>query len=168
MCNTRWRLFRRLDGDGDKGFRLVRTGAKADEREPCPLARLLKGHVLLSVNTALEYREIWSNGARSYRCEPHLLAFDVRALHQTPAPHQTGLGSSLISSPEHPYRGIVGRPSNRRRAIAQYRRARRPGLELPATPTAGGRSKNLIRFPLRACYPQAALHERTAHVMAVE
>ncbi len=165
LCNTRWRLFRRLDGDGDKGFRLVRAGAKADEREPCPLARLPDGHILLSVNSALEHRETWSNGARSYRCEPHLLSFDVRALHQTPAPIKPVWDEAHLFT-EHSYRGIAA--DRRTGAVLMLNIVGHDGQAWSYLDPDGRWSKQgLIRFPLRACYPQAALHGRTAHVMAV-
>ncbi|MGQ9904729.1 MAG: hypothetical protein ACUVRU_10515 [Anaerolineae bacterium] len=55
LCNTRWQLFIRRDGEA--GFTRVQAGPGPEEREPCPLARLAGGRILLSVNPRRRYLE---------------------------------------------------------------------------------------------------------------
>jgi hypothetical protein len=162
LCNTRWRLFSRQDGEPG-GFRLFAAGDRVDEREPCPVARQSDGRILLSVNPAVEHLATWSTG-RSYRCEPRLLAFDA-AGRQSPAALDPAWNRPYRFT-EHSYRGlsIDGRTGQ---ALA----LNIDGHEGQAWSflDADGRwpAQGMIRFPLRGCYPQAALRGRAAWVMAV-
>ncbi len=157
LCNTRWRLYRR-DADG---WDLMRHAADFREREPCPVASPGPGKLLVSVNPSTE-----PPGTKYGRCDPHLLLVDV--LH--PGREPTVLRPTWAGMPrftDHSYRGLAADPlrgdvlvMNIDSVTSAQQWSFRPG---EGTPSRSGE----IHFPIRACYPQVALRDRAAHVLAI-
>jgi len=157
LCNTRWRLYRR-DADG---WNEVRHAADFREREPCPLASPGPGRLVLSVNPSTE-----PPGTRYGRCDPHLLGVD--ALHPDQPP--TVLGLTWSNTPrfaDHSYRGLAA-DASRGDVLALNIDAGTSAQHWSFRPGDGDPSRSgMIRFPIRACYPQVAVRDRSAHVLAV-
>ncbi|GIV83007.1 MAG: hypothetical protein KatS3mg052_0014 [Candidatus Roseilinea sp.] len=162
LCNTRWQLFMRRDGQA--GFTRVQAGPGPEEREPCPMARLSGGRILLSINPKMRYRETWSTG-ESWACHPHLLQFEAGAPNRPPRALQP-VWDQAYEFTEHSYRGIAA--DSARGEILLLNIVGHEGQAWSFMDHSGQWRRNgLIRFPLRACYPQVALVNRAAYVMAV-
>ena len=157
LCNTRWRLFRRTDG----GWKLAQSEAAFREREPCPIAALADGSVFLSVNPSTQ-----PPGTKYGPCDPHLLRFSAKDAERA------GEAIRPIWAPgfkftDHSYRGFgADGPSGELLAL---------NIDSPTgryfwsfRDQSGAWSRNgTIAFPIRACYPEVALRERSAHVLAI-
>jgi hypothetical protein len=155
LCNTRPRLFAREDG----AWRQVWRADDFDQREPCPLAATADGSLFLSVNPLVNI-----DGSREGASHPHVLRFALDDLDASPR----------VSEPrwvertnfiEHSYRGIASDAARGDLLLLNidddeqcwsYRRRR-------GNWTRYGR----MRFPVRGCYPQVALRNGAAHVLAV-
>ncbi|MCS7060731.1 MAG: hypothetical protein RMN25_06145 [Anaerolineae bacterium] len=162
LCNTRWQLFVRRDGE--PGFRLVQAGPAAAEREPCPLARLGGGRILLSINPKVRYRETWNTG-ESWACHPHLLQFDVGAPDRLPQIIEP-VWDQDYEFTEHSYRGIAADAIAGEVLLLNI--VGHEGQAWSFLEQGGSWAyAGLIRFPLRACYPHVALVNRAAYILAV-
>lgn len=157
LCNTRWRLYRRTASGWTKvcqadGFR---------EREPCPLVRSGPNELLISVNPSVE-----PPGTRYGRCDPHLLRFDARH----PEAPSAVIRPKWDGNPrftDHSYRGIASDPS--RGHVLLLNIGDDAGNQYWTFRDRSGQfaASGIIRFPIRACYPQVALRDGSAHVMAI-
>jgi hypothetical protein len=159
LSNTRWRLFRR----DNEGWKVVEEPSGFRHREPCPLVNLGGDRIALSVNPSLE-----PPGAKYGRCDPHLLLFDT---------HRIGHGEKPVALrfpwpktahfTDHSYRGIAA-DSQRGEILALNIDATTSAQHWAFGTSTGGFSRSgAISFPIRACYPEVALRNRAAHVMAI-
>ena len=157
LCNTRWRLFRR----DPAGWREMRHDDDFRQREPCPLIAPGPGKILLSVNPSTEPR-----GTKYGRCDPQFLVFDAGHPDQTPTViHPAWDGKPRFT--DHSYRGLAADAA--RGDVLALNIDAVTSLQhwsFRAADGASGRSGS-IGFPIRACYPQVALRDRAAHVMAI-
>ncbi len=157
LCNTRWRLFQR----DARGWKLIHQPDGFRHREPCPVVSLGPDRFVVSVNPSTE-----PPGTQYGRCDPHLLRFDIRKTSQAPDVLRPPWPNSADFS-DHSYRGIAA-DSNHGEVLV---------LNIDATTSAQHWAFGLadgtfprigtISFPIRACYPQVALRDRAAHVMAI-
>lgn len=162
LCNTRWQLFMRRDGEA--GFTRVQAGRGPAEREPCPMARLAGGRILLSVNPKTRYRETWNTG-ESWACHPHLLQFDAGAPTRPPLVMQPAWDQDYEFT-EHSYRSIAADAG--RGEVLLFNIVGHEGQAWSFMDGNGAWTHNgMIRFPLRGCYLHTALVNRAAYVMAV-
>lgn len=155
LCDTRWRLFRR----GDAGWERVAQAEGFREREPCPLAALAPGRLVLSVNPSTE-----PVGTQYGRCDPHLLLLDVEHAGRAPAaPRPRWEGTPSFT--DHSYRGLAVDPA-RGRVLALNIDARTSEQHWAFGDGEDWKAGS-IRFPIRACYPQVAVRDGAAHVLAI-
>jgi hypothetical protein len=155
--NTRWRLF---EGD-DKGWTEARHADAFREREPCPLVNAGRGKVWLSVNPSTH-----PTRADYGPCDPHFLLFEVANATQRPAVVRPDW-SSEAKFTEHSYRGFSADPT-RGDLIAMNIDARTSEQRWFYRDVDGKTTRTgAIRFVVRACYPQVAIRDRAAHVLAI-
>ena len=158
-CNCRWQLWRREDKG--KGWRIVRQEPHFDQREPCPLAGFPDGRLFLSVNPLRDRRR--NRGP----CDPHLLQFlrDKRNAAPTALRPVWAEGVRLT---EHSYRGLAVDAENGELLLLNIH-ASESGPYFPSFRDAKGNWHPLrpVEFPIRACYPQAILADRAAHILAI-
>ena len=162
LCNTRWRVFRR--DDGDDGWRLARHAADFREREPCPLAWAGAGRLVLSVNPSTE-----PPGTEYGPCDPHLLQLDPRRDEEPPGVVRPAWPGEPRFT-DHSYRGLAVDAARGDVLVLNIDAATsaQHWSYLPGGDGAAGAARSgSITFPLRACYPQAAIRDLAAHVMAV-
>jgi hypothetical protein len=164
LCNTRWRLFARRDGDA---CTLVHRG-EVNEREPCPLACLPGHRLLLSTNPAVRVNGTLPDGRLAHACDPQLLIFDLRDMAKPPTVIKP-VWDREYAFFEHSYRGLgVDHESGhvlQTHQVAvdhEYNHAW-SFLDGDLKPVRQG----LLRFPMRGCYQQVALRGTAAYVMAV-
>ncbi len=162
LCNTRWQLFVREQG---KGWGRAQAGAKFDEREPCSLARLPGGRIILSVNPAIRQTGRASDGRTSHVCEPHLLEFAAADPRKPPAAIKPKWDKPYTFI-EHSYRGIAA--DRLAGEILLLNILLYEGQAWSYLDRSGAWSRQgMARFPRRGCYPQAALRNRAAYIMAI-
>lgn len=164
LCNTRWRLFHR----GADGWRPVWAAEGFREREPCPLVLLPPGRLFLSVNPSTQ-----PPGTEYGTCDPHLLEFTIERLEAEPDRRpKSGVpvrppweGAAHFT--DHSYRGVAA--DARRGELLLLNIDARSGEQHWAYRDCEGRfvRTGKIAFPIRACYPQAALRDGAAHVLAI-
>ena len=157
LCNTRWRLLRRTG----QGWTAVAEADGYHQREPCPLATVSARTLFLNTNDSSR-----PAGTKYGPCEPALLRFDFTrdGFHRErllPAwngqPHYT----------DHSYRGFAA--DERRDRVLMLNIDAKTSVQHACLINAKGKTlaTGSIAFPIRACYPQAALRNREAHVLAV-
>jgi hypothetical protein len=158
LCNTRWKLLSRTE----KGWESFAEPEGYRQREPCPVGVTKDNGLFLYVNDSLT-----PPGTHYKECEPHLLNF---------ASTDTGVVSTKLSPrwdeeqpyyTDHSYRGFgVDGPSNE--LIMLNIDAKTSIQHWCHLDTAGNTLANgAITFPIRSAYLQAALHNRSAHVLAI-
>lgn len=165
LCCTRWRLFRR----GPNGpWECVNVGAAFDEREPCPLALLPGGRLLLSANPAVQARPPLPDGRIPQVCEPRILVFDAAAPDQPPEVVRPVWDGDYHFT-EHTYRALAVDPVTGYWAIfyqvpieGHYSLAW-SYYDAECRPVAQG----VLHFPMRGCYQQVVLRNHAVHVFAV-
>lgn len=157
LCNTRWRLFRR----DDDGWKDVLHPSEFREREPCPLATTGPDRLLLSANPSTQ-----PPGTKYGPCEPTLMAIDPRDPGATPLKLAPGWPADATFT-DHSYRGLAA--DGRRGEALVLNIDARTSAQYWAFMEADGRfaRRGAIEFPIRSCYPQVALRDRAAHVLAI-
>ncbi len=157
LCNTRWRILRRGDGEWT-------TFAQADEfrqREPCPIAVTGDNTLNLYVNDSQT-----PPGTHYQRCLPHVLRFRVDEEFPTLAAVMPDWGQPTTFT-DHSYRGYASDRSaesilmvniDAKTSKQHYALVDRHGV----TQTNGS-----VTFPIRSCYPQVALKDGAAHILAI-
>ncbi len=153
LCNTRPRVFER----GADGWKLLWAPRDFLEREPAPVAASRDGRLFISLNPLLD-----ASKARQGPSRPHVL----RLLPGEPAELAPSWPAGARFS-EHSYRGFAvdgarGGMLLLNQDVADLDKTAWVFMDAKAPPASGG-----IRFPIRACYPQACLRDRAAHVLAI-
>jgi hypothetical protein len=157
LCNTRWRLYHR----DANGWSLARAPEGFRNREPCPLANTGRGQLVLSVNPSTQ-----PPGTQFGRCDPHLLRFDASHPERGPEALRPTWPKSAHFT-DHSYRGLA--TDARRGEILALNIDATTSVQHWALGNADGdfSRTGTIAFPIRACYPQVALRDGAAHVMAI-
>ena len=158
LCNTRWQVFRR----DAAGWRLYRSEAQFCEREPCPLVGFADNRLFLSINPLAEPLPKTNRGA----CTPYVLQF-AASESQGEAIDLQPRWSEAHRFTEHSYRGIAADGNNGELLVLN--------IDSPTgdqfwsyCDAAGNWTKHgRIHFPIRSCYPQVALKDKSAHVLAI-
>lgn len=157
LCNTRWQLFRR-----DKsGWHIVQRPEGFREREPCPLVAFSDGRLFISVNPSVS-----PPGTQYGPCDPHLLEFSAKNIEQPPKILRP-VWHRETRFTDHSYRGIAS--DGERGEILLLNIHSQTGDQHWAFLDRDGKwtRQGKIRFPIRSCYPQVALRNRGAHVLAI-
>ena len=157
LCNTRWQLFMR----GDDGWELQQRADAFREREPCPLVAFSEGRLFLSVNPSTS-----PPGTQYGPCDPHLLQFPAERPEDLPKPlRPVWQGETRFT--DHSYRGIAA--DGPRGEILLLNIHAGSGEQFWSFLNRDGKwsRQGKIPFPIRSCYPQVALKDRAAHVLAI-
>jgi hypothetical protein len=157
LLNTRWQLWHR----SSSGWKLEQHEQEYRQREPCPIAICPKGPVFLSVNPSVE-----PAGATHGRCEPQMLEFDPNSPGRPPRVH-TPVWADGTYFTEHSYRGLAADGASGELLLLNINAQSSEQFVSCYDGQGTWRSKGTIRFPIRACYPQVALHDGAAHVLAI-
>jgi hypothetical protein len=157
LCNTRWQLWRR----NADGWKLAQAEKEFRQREPCPIAIFEKGPVFLSVNPSTE-----PPGTKYGPCRPFVLEFDPQNPHVTPKTHEPSWADEIYFT-DHSYRGFAADGVNGELLLLNINA--RTSEQFVSYRDASGRwhQKGKIKFPIRACYPQVALRDGRAAVLAI-
>ena len=157
LCNTRWQLWRR----SSDGWQLEQSEKQHRQREPCPIAVFQQGPVFLSVNPSTE-----PAGTKYGPCKPLVLEF---------APDHPG-GAAKTHAPvwadgtyftDHSYRGFAADGLNGELLLLNINAQTSEQFVSYRDSEGRWHQKGKIKFPIRACYPQVALRDGSAHVMEI-
>ncbi|MBI3987665.1 MAG: hypothetical protein HY343_12130 [Lentisphaerae bacterium] len=168
LCNTRWRLFRRPDGGC---WELFHEAPRYEEREPCPLACLPGGRVVISTNPKTKCRGKLdkTDDRETWHTDPCVLTIDAAKPAGTPPEVLKPVWDSPYAFFEHSYRGLaVDRDAGAIWVSHQVSDGDTYSQAWSFRDTAGEWSHNgILRFPIRGCYPMLAVRGRAAHVVAL-
>lgn len=166
LHNCRWLLFRRTRN----GWELLHRDTSGRTREPSPIALLGSGDLLVSANPTLT-----EPGARSGPAQPTVFRFDTQYPHKAPVT-ELPVWQDEPAFTEHSYRTVTADRTHDEVLYMQnvgYETAHMSFLE------RNGRWQGVgtLRWPwgeeydpprpLRLCYPNVFLHDRTAHFFGV-
>lgn len=157
LCNTRWQLWHR----SSDGWKLEQSEKAYRQREPCPIAVFQQGPVFLSVNPSTE-----PPGVQYGPCKPLVLEFDRSNLSRTFETHNPAWADGTYFT-DHSYRGFAADGSNGELLLLNINA--KTSEQFVSYRESSGRwhQKGTIKFPIRSCYPQVALCDGSAHVMAI-
>jgi len=155
LCNNRWLLWRR-DADG---WRIVRQGEQYIEFQPCPLAVLADGRLLLSVNP---HERPGGKG----RCHPQILQLSASDMTAGPRVLEPAWPEDAEFL-EHTYRGLGVDAGTGEILLLSLQQEEEVYCASLADSSGQWHDLGKIQFPIRACYPQVVLRNRTAHVLAI-
>jgi hypothetical protein len=157
LCNTRWQLWHR----SADGWRLEQAEKEYRQREPCPLAVFQNGPVFMSVNPSTE-----PAGTKYGHCKPLVLEFDP-ANPAGPAKVHTPAWADGTYFTDHSYRGFAADGGNDELLLLNINAKTSEQFVSYCDNAGQWHPKGTITFPIRACYPQVALRDGSAHVMAI-
>jgi hypothetical protein len=120
-----------------------------------------QGPVFLSVNPSIE-----PVGTKYGRCEPLVLEFDPANLSGGAKTHTPAWTEESYFT-DHSYRGFAADGANGELLLVNINA--KTSAQFVSYRDSQGRwhPKGKIEFPIRACYPQVALRDGSAHVMAI-
>ncbi len=157
LCNTRWQFWRR----NRSGWKVVRQADGFREREPCPLVAFSDGRLFLSINPSIS-----PPGTQYGPCDPQLVEFSAKNPEQPPKMLRPAwVGDTSFT--DHSYRGIASDAAQRQILLLNIHS--QTGEQFWSFLDKDGKwtRQGKIRFPIRSCYPQVALRDRAAHVLAI-
>jgi hypothetical protein len=157
LCNTRWQLWHRTSN----GWKLEQSEKEYRQREPCPIGIFHEGPVFLSVNPSTE-----SAGTKYGPCMPLVLEFDPVNPAAPTKTHQPAWADGTYFT-DHSYRGFAADGDNGDLLLLNINA--RTSEQFVSYRDSHGKwhQKGTITFPIRSCYPQVALQDSAAHVMAI-
>ena len=158
LSNTRWRIFRK---HADENWEMVQASEKFNQREPCPITKFSDGRLFLSVNPSTQ-----PPGTKYGECDPHLIEFSAKEPTKPGAQIHPRWDGEFVFT-DHSYRGIsVDGESGEILLLNIHARS---GEQLWSFRNSDGEwsHSGRIVFPIRSCYPQVAIKNRSAHVLAI-
>ncbi len=157
LCNTRWRLFRKRNVNN---WEMIQASDKFNEREPCPLVCFPDEKVFLSVNPSTQ-----PPGTKYGNCSPHLIEFIINdSLFEMKQINPIWDEGTFFT--DHSYRGIAA-DGIRKEILLLNINAQTSEQFWSFYENGNWTQYGRISFPIRACYPQVALKDRSAHVLAI-
>jgi len=157
LCNTRWQLWHR----SANGWKVAGSEKEYRQREPCPVAIFQKGAVFLSVNPSIE-----RPGVKYGLCRPLVVEFDVDEPGGTVKTHQPIWAEGAYFT-DHSYRGFAADGAKRELLLLNINAKTSEQFVSYYDRKSKWHQKGKIKFPIRSCYPQVALRDRAAAVMAI-
>ena len=157
LCNTRWQLWHRSAGK----WKLAQSEQEYRQREPCPIAIFHSGPVFLSVNPSTQ-----PPGTKYGPCQPRVLQFDAANLSAPPTVNQPAWAGQPNFT-DHSYRGFA--TDGHRGELLLVSIDATTSLQHVSFCDQKGKwhVKGTIESPIRSCYPQVALRNGAAHIMAI-
>lgn len=156
LCNTRWRLHARTEN----GWRLLAEADGYRQREPAVLATTGPEAFYLYVNDSTE-----PPGTKYGPCTPYLLKFNLENAANPQTLRPVWEGETTFT--DHSYRGYAADRDVQELLMLNIdaKTSEQNWCHMNANGEVLGNGK--ITFPIRSCYPQAALKSGAAYVLAV-
>ncbi|MEM4244322.1 MAG: MGMT family protein [Candidatus Bathyarchaeia archaeon] len=139
---------------------MVQASDKFNEREPCPIVCFPYEKVFLSVNPSTQ-----PPGAKYGNCNPHLIEFIMKDSSFEMKPLNPIWDEGIFFT-DHSYRGIAG--DGIKKEILLLNINAKTSEQFWSFYEGGNWTRHgRISFPIRSCYPQVALKDHSAHVLAI-
>lgn len=157
LCNTRWQIWQRKG----RKWQLLAQEPEYRQREPCPLVVLGGSRLFLSANPSTR-----PPGTQYGPCRPTVFGIltkpaEARATAELP------VWEGKPNFTDHSYRGLAA-DGQRGELLLLHIDASTSEQFVSYRDQAGTwHAKGKIAFPIRAAYPQVALRNGQAHVMAI-
>ena len=158
LCNTRWRIFKKHK---DENWEMIQVSEKFNQREPCPLIGFQNGRIFLSVNPSTQ-----PVGTKYGQCDPHLLEFSAIEPTKAGVPIRP-IWDEGTHFTDHSYRGIATDGVNGEILLLNIHAQNGDQYWSYRNSSGNWENHGKIRFPIRSCYPQVALKNRSGHVLAI-
>lgn len=160
-CNTRWKLYERTS----EGWKAQQREEKFDQREPCPIAALSERELILSTHPEIKRRSDRPD-EKGAICDDYLLRFDIADLAKTPEILRPAWPEETVLF-EHSYRGLATNRQNREILLFSEVDNHGDQLWLYRDGEDNWPVNGFVHFPVRGCYAQAAVRNKSAHILAV-
>ena len=157
LCNTRWQLWHR----SSDGWRTEQSEKQYRQREPCPIGLFQDGAVFLSVNPSTE-----PIGTKYGPCKPQVLEFNRENLSSEPKTYTPAWADGAYFT-DHSYRGFAADGARGELLLLNINAKTSDQFVSYRDRQGEWHARGKITFPIRACYPQVALRDGSAHVMAI-
>ncbi|MEZ5275123.1 MAG: hypothetical protein R3F07_01930 [Opitutaceae bacterium] len=165
-CNAHWELWRRDSGVWSE----LHRGGEAREREPCPIGLLAKGEVVLSIQPAIMPKPFQDgHGDVPWVCQPGLFTINTGE-----SGHEDRVYTDLhpvfpvgARFSQHSYRGLGVDRANRELLLMVIEQTDEHYQPTWLDRNGQWHPLPLLEFPIRSCYPQVALKDGAAHVLAI-
>ncbi len=158
LCNTRWQLWHRSN---EQSWKIVQHEQQFRQREPCPIGAFHNGTVFLSVNPSTE-----PPGTKYGPCLPQVLEFDTGNLSKLPKVNKPVWAEGTYFT-DHSYRGFAVDGASNELLLVNINARTSEQFISYRDRNAKWHRKGKITFAVRACYPQVALKNKSAHIMAI-
>lgn len=157
LCNTRWRVWKRFENE----WKVIATEREFKQREPCPIAILPREGIFLSANPSLT-----APGTRYRACLPSVFRISD-ALSGIQTQQEAPQWSAVANFTDHSYRGFAA--DRERGQLLLLNIDSKSSEQYVSLRDSDGRwhPRGKIKFPIRAAYPQVALRNGAAHVLAI-
>lgn len=157
LCNTRWRLLRRVDG----AWKCFAEAEGYRQREPTLLAVLPGRRLYLNVNDSTQ-----PPGTMYGPTDPHLLRFDgntwpAEGAHLSP----TWVGTPSFT--DHSYRSYAA--DRAAEQLVMFNIDAKTSVQNWCLMTGDGATvrNGQVTFPIRSCYQQSSLKNGACHILAI-
>jgi hypothetical protein len=158
LCNTRWQLWHR----SSDGWRIEQSEKQYRQREPCPIGLFQDGPIFLSVNPSTE-----PAGTKYGPCKPQVLEFNrENPPAGEPKVHAPAWADGTYFT-DHSYRGFAADGTRGELLLLNVHAKSSDQFVSYRDRQGQWHARGKITFPIRACYPQVALRDGSAHVMAI-
>jgi hypothetical protein len=159
--NSRWQLFERTT----QGWSKVLEENKYQQREPCPIAALSDDQLILSSHPEIRRISDAPDEKSSY-CENILLSIPLNKIKSPPDVIHPPWPKDLKFF-EHSYRCLSANKQTSEILLCSAMH-RKPNQHYMYRNSEGEwAAHGWIHFPVRGCYAQTAIQDKSAHIMAV-
>ena len=157
LCNCRWQLWQR----GPGGWKIVQHENDYRQREPCPIAVIPGGPVFLSANPSTQ-----PAGVHYGPCRPLVLQFGRKDLAAPPKQEEPAFAEGTYFT-DHSYRGFAADGQTGELLLVNINAKTSAQFVSHRDRQGVWHARGTIVFPIRSCYPQVALRNGAAHVLAI-
>ena len=164
--NCHWEIWKRAGGHWKTLFR----GGEGLEREPCPLLRMAPGELILSTQSKVMEKPFHDGkGAISWYAKPGLTGiFPNESENETVFHHYHPVFPNGAQFSDASYRGAGVDPKNRELLLLVIDQRGDEDYQVSWLKSdETWQSLPVLKFPIRACYPQVVLRDWRAHVLAI-
>lgn len=164
-CNAHWEVWNR----DESGWKHQFSGGSGLEREPCPIGLLDSGELVLSIHPKFAMKPFRDgHGDIPWYCQPNLLGINPDGTDNDEVySHYHPVFPEGAQFTQHSYRGMGIDRANREILLMVIDQREQHYQSSWKDKEGVWRNLPQLEFPIRSCYPQVSLKDKTAHVMAI-
>jgi len=159
--NTRWQILERTDS----GWIKVLVENKYQQREPCPIAALSEDQLIISSHPEIRRRSDRADEKASF-CKDILLSVPLDKIKSPPDAIRPPWPGDFEFT-EHSYRGLAANKNTNEILLFSAISGKPDQYFMYRSAEGEWDAQGWIHFPVRGCYAQSAIQDKSAHIMAV-